>query len=149
MSRMWNRRPILSASSPGFSLLEILVALSILGIGLVTVMVAAVKILDLQKSSRERQVAGVVLQEKCEQVFVTGYNGQPMTGVTPDSVYYWTVIGREYPVGTSQSSNFRNGQFSVRLYEVVIRVKWGDLKKNQALESIQIVRGRPGPNGLP
>jgi len=79
-------------SDRGISLLEVLLAATILSVGFLGTGVLAMGVMTANKTSREVTVATALAQDKMEEVRQSGYSGLPSvtTTVTED---YGTIVG--------------------------------------------------------
>ena len=146
-------RKVKKCSRGGFALIEVLVSLAILATGLVAVLTAVISALDLQKDSAKRVRAGLVLQEKLGLVTATPYDRRSLRGVTPDSVFTWTITGAPWRGAPREQQNDGRGAaiepLANQVLEVEVDVSWWTRRGVRSVRATQLVRTSPGQEALP
>ena len=146
-----SRRSSRKKSSIGFALIEVLVSLAILSTGLVAVLTAVLSALDLQKDSAKRYRAGLILQEKLGEVTTVPYRGRYMRGVSPDSLFSWSVNGAPW-AGAPKLPPTKGRTAAVdtlvnQVFEVEVDVSWWTTKGIRNIRATQLVRVSPDVEG--
>ena len=121
----------------GFALLEVLVALTLLAVGIVAVLGATFSILDLQREGALRHRAGSILEGKLEEIAWEGFDDAEARGLATDRRFQWTVTAR--PWGSPASG----------LREVTVVVDWRTADGSHRVRATQLVRSRGGREARP
>jgi len=118
-STFYERKPGGAAGDAGFTLLEVLIAVAILGTTMVAVLQLHASTVDM--ASRAQQLATGARLAKSRMVD-TLKDGTPAPGEQegdfepPDPAYHWTTRVSETPYSTDKA----------KVYEVSVEVSWGD-----------------------
>ncbi|MBU8869871.1 MAG: prepilin-type N-terminal cleavage/methylation domain-containing protein [Gemmatimonadales bacterium] len=129
----------------GFALIEVMVSLAILAIGLVAVLTAVLSALNLQKDSANRFRAGLILQEKLSEITMVQYNGRTMHGVSPDSLFSWSVRGAPWAGAPPELPDAKGRTAAADtlvnpVFEVEVDVSWWTTRGTRTLSATQLVR---------
>jgi Tfp pilus assembly protein PilV len=111
-------------------LLEVIVALAIVGIGVVTVLELFSSGLRLEARSRARSLASVYSRELLDEALARPTLGQGRESGSFDSTYGWTLVSRSLPDQTRLSSKAR-----WELHEVVSRVRYREEGRDREVET--------------
>ena len=130
----------------GFALLEVLVALTLLAVGLVAVLTSALAALDLQKDSAMRTRAGFILRDKLAETQLAPYGGETVRGVSTDGRFEWSIVGVPW---SGDARNDADGRGGVAVYEVVVDVAWMEDGSPRSVAATQLVTVAAGAGGRP
>lgn len=124
------RRPL----SPGFTLLEVLVALAILSLAVVVSIQAFAGGLRLLKLSGEHQEAMLIADQKAREI-VSPTSGGVESGT--EGPYTWE---REVKIVATPDLDVEGRAVKWRVWEVDVRVKWGE-RRQVSLATLRTVAG--------
>lgn len=128
----------------GFTLVEIVVAMAVLGIGLVLVIELFSGGLRLGRASEEFTLAGQFARQKMEEVFLAAEIGEGTEeGDFSDTPYRWeTVVKKVDLLPASLETDYRP---PVELYQIQVRVLWKSGAKDRAtrIETLKAVKPEP------
>ena len=112
----------MARSDDGFSLLEVLVAVAILGAGLTVLLGAVNRNLIMASESRNISIAGLLAQRKMAEVELEGYpeirQEQGQFEDAPDFNWFLSVVPYEIP------------SLDTEIRIVILRITWDDGKKD-------------------
>lgn len=134
-------------SHRGFTLLEVMVALSVLSIGIVTVIELFSGSLRLADKASRRTQAVIYAQEVMDRLFEgeTLEDGEE-SGEAGEGYFWVSRVQEIRPEEQGERFQSRaNTLSSVRLKEIEVRVRWqgGTGSQEFALRSLRMVRGQP------
>lgn len=132
----------------GFALIEVLVALAVLGIGLVAVLASILSTLALQRDSAHRVRAGLVLQETLAGLAAEPFDGQERQGVSADGAYSWRIQGRPWTVSETGAASLPDSLRS-QVFDVEVQVSWMSRRGERSIGAQQLVRGPVRTGELP
>jgi type II secretion system protein I len=118
----------------GFTLLEVLVALAILSLAIVTAIQAFAAGLRLLKLSGEHQEAVLIADQKAREI-TSPTSGGIETGT--DGPYTWE---REVKIVATPDLDFPGRSVKWRVWEIDVRVKWGD-RRQVSVATLRTVAG--------
>jgi general secretion pathway protein I len=128
----------------GFTLVEIVVAMAVLGIGLVLVIELFSGGLRLGRASEEFTLAGQFARQKMEEVFLAAEIGEGTEeGDFTDTTYRWeTVVKKVDLLPASLETDYRP---PAELYQIQVRVLWKSGAKDRAIriETLKAVKPEP------
>lgn len=133
----------------GFALLEVLVAMTVLAVGVMAVLTAILSVLDLQKDSAQRFRAGLVLQDKLGAMAFAPYNGEPMRGISADGLFTWTISGTPW-TGAPHLEGMEKPDDEnklANLFQVSVVVSWLTTKGTRSIDASQLVQILPAVEG--
>ncbi|MFO7608617.1 MAG: prepilin-type N-terminal cleavage/methylation domain-containing protein [Candidatus Krumholzibacteriia bacterium] len=141
----------------GFALVEVLVALTLFAVGLVTILAGLLGALDLQKDSALRWRAALLLEEKLAESFLFPARGADGRGTSPDGVFAWTVTAKPWPAPPAAAgpSGGPSEQVSPAppaapvLREVTVEVSWRTPRGVRRVAASQLVGTPAGREGAP
>lgn len=116
MSEHWRSRP--AAAEGGFTLLEVVVALAILSLAVVTAIQLFAGSLRLLKAAGEQQVATLLADQKAREVEAPVEGRE--TGTAGEFTWERTIRSTEVPVEL-----ITLGTSPYHLYAVTVQVRWG------------------------
>ncbi len=115
----------------GFTLLEVMVALAILGMGLVLVMQLFAGGLRSVKVSEEYTMALLYARQKMEEaVFYENQEGGAGSGVIEGPDYTWETEVLPHPLSDEEDDRYAN----VQAHVLKVRVKWPGLGRQKYVE---------------
>ncbi len=133
----------------GFALVEVLVALTLFAVGLVSVLGGILSALDLQKDSALRWRAGLLLEEKLADAFLQQATTGSAQGVSADGVFHWTTTLQAWDgASPARDDKARKGEdtrksdvkvTTLDLREVAVEVRWETRKGLRRLHASQVV----------
>jgi len=132
--------PLSKGNAAGFTLIEIIIALTILGIGLISVMAYVPVALDASRKAADLNKAVLIAQRVIEDIKTASYDN-----ITDADAFHSTVY-----VADSQFSGFAyrveiNPIGAAVLKDIKITVQWQDKGKQTAEEFFtQLVKYNPG-----
>ena len=118
----------------GFTLLEVLVALAILSLAVVTAIQAFAAGLRLLKLSGEHQEAVLIADQKAREI-TSPTSGGVETGT--EGPYTWE---REVKIVATPDLDFAGRTVKWRVWEIDVRVKWGD-RRQVSVATLRTVAG--------
>lgn len=146
MNRRRGRRVGANASA-GFALIEVLVTMTVVSVGIVAVLSAALSTLALQKDAALRLRAGLILQDRLGEVTHAPYAGQAMRGTSTDGCFTWTVTAAPWVQPTLSDTDQLDAP--ARLYEVIVEVRWATPRGGRNLLAHQLVAVVAAPEATP
>lgn len=115
----------------GFTLLEVMVALAILGMGLVLVMQLFAGGLRAVKVSEEYTMALLYARQKMEEaVFNENQEDGAGSGVIEGTDYTWETEVLPHPLSDEEDDRYAN----VKAHVLKVRVKWAGLVRQKYVE---------------
>ncbi len=115
------RRKDFKTHRRGFTLLEVMVALAIMGMGLVLVMQLFAGGLRSVKVSEEYTMALLYARQKMEEaVFNENQGGGAGSGMIEGTDYTWETVVLPYPLSDEEDDRYA----SVRAHVLKVRVQW-------------------------
>ena len=118
----------------GFVLIEVLVALAVLSVGVVTVLGALVSTLELQHETGLRYRAGEVLQDVLAEAARPGAAREGASGTATDTRFRWRLRWQACDeMGAPESGA------ASRLHRVVVEVEWSTTRGARHLQASQWV----------
>jgi type II secretion system protein I len=118
----------------GFTLLEVLVALAILSLAVVTAIQAFAAGLRLLKLSGEHQEAVLIADQKAREI-TSPTSGGVETGT--EGPYTWE---REVKIVATPDLDFAGRTVKWRVWEIDVRVKWGE-RRQVSVATLRTVAG--------
>ncbi|HXU89223.1 MAG TPA: prepilin-type N-terminal cleavage/methylation domain-containing protein [Methylomirabilota bacterium] len=128
------RRRRSTPRAPGFTLLEVLVALAILSFAVVVSIQAFAGGLRLLKLSGEHQEAMLIADQKAREI-VSPTSGGVESGT--EGAYGWE---REVKIVATPDLDVEGRSVKWRMWEVDVRVRWGD-HRQISLSTLRTVAG--------
>jgi prepilin-type N-terminal cleavage/methylation domain-containing protein len=146
MMRLESGRPPRGRPPQGFTLLEVMVSLSVLAIGIVTVMELFSGSLRLADMASRRTQAVIYAREVMDGLFAGEMLEDGEESGKVGERYSWVSYVQE--VTSDEDGRFRdieNTRFPIRLKELEVRVRWQGRTGPQEfmLRSLRMVKVRP------
>jgi type II secretion system protein I len=116
----------------GFTLIEVLVALVIMGIGVASILVAYSGSLRLMQSARDHTVAAMLARSKLEETLASG--NADITGDNADERYNGTLFGYRItttPIALTTKAVAEKLGDLPKLEEIRVEVFWGSEDRRQ------------------
>jgi len=127
----------------GFALVEVLVALTLLAVGLVTVLSASLAALNLQKDTTLRWRAGLLLDEKLADTYLQSTTAETAQGVSADGVFHWLLTSRPWgEPAESETESKDSGAAVIQnlvLREITIEVRWETARGVRSISASQVI----------
>ncbi len=139
-------------SAGGFILLEVLVAMALLGIGIVAVQTSVRSSLMLEKESETRYRAGLLLQQKLTEITAggtLGNSGSELFGSTADSVYQWEVTSESWQsvvLDSRQRDRDDSSPPAPELSRVTVIVSWQARDRTRKIQASELLLGTTSPD---
>jgi prepilin-type N-terminal cleavage/methylation domain-containing protein len=162
MSRLADRDSAIRASgTSGFTLIEVLVALSVLSIGIVPLFVALRGSVNQVSAAERQHRATLLLQTLLETAAVNAPPVGTLEGRSPEGLYEWRVTTRVWERAgleglTAQSETNPAPQaiaaapgatVSSTLLEVIVSVTWHEPGRRRSLDATRLVPEKASTNG--
>ncbi|MBV8466572.1 MAG: prepilin-type N-terminal cleavage/methylation domain-containing protein [Burkholderiales bacterium] len=128
----------------GFTLIEVLVALVILGLGMASILVAYSSSLNLMRVSRDKTTAALLARSKLEETIAT--NNADIEGDSDEEryngvLYAYRITTTPLPlVSKTVADHFKD---LPQLEEIRVDVYWGEKDKQQNYELVSYRRRTP------
>jgi prepilin-type N-terminal cleavage/methylation domain-containing protein len=112
-----------SNAEGGFTLLEVVVAVSILSIALMGIMALYVHTIALSEVNRETQIATFAAQSKLDEIRAMNFNNI-LTTYPPGASTYFAVSGLRAFAPDPQPGSVTTDNTNANLINVQVRVRW-------------------------
>jgi general secretion pathway protein I len=149
--RLWSRRPLTPAGRSrrpltprhprgGFTLLEVAIALAILGIGVVTVLELFSAALRMEASAGVRARAVVYARALLDQTVAVPEIQAGVASGQYDDGYRWERRIREAPEFTDQGERTFDVESDLSMFEIEVSVLWPESGDREGVYTIRTLR---------
>jgi general secretion pathway protein I len=134
------------SSQRGFTLLEILLAISLLGIGLTVIMQQFSAGLRIASTSRDYTTATIYAKQKIEEFLVEEEMGEKEESGSFEDGYYWKVSITPYEDYLEEGESDLFEYLPLEMYRVESVVSWkeGERERHISLVTLKTVKKKVG-----
>ena len=129
----------------GFTLLEVAIALAILGVGVVTVLEILSASLRMEAASGVRTRAVVLARTLLDDTMTTAEVVVGQEAGRYDETYRWERAVREAPEQTDSSGREFEIRSDVTIYEIEVSVLWPQTADREGVYTVRTLRVGPSP----
>jgi len=138
-------RPGARQHSAGFTLLEVAIALAILGIGVVTVLELFSGALRMETAAGTRARAVIYARGLLDQTLTVSEVRAASDSGQFDNGYRWERMIRDAPEFTDQGDEDLGVQSEITLFEIEVSVLWPQSADREGVYTIHTLRLAPRP----